>query len=215
MASPSTTPSPARPRAGLITSSTRDVRSASVTITLARARRSACSKNSPLCAVFTAAVTAPTRPAPNQKYTHCGQVAANNATPSPGPMPESNSARAAAWDRRRICSKVTSTPSIDIITRSGHCSARRSRTAATLNCSTPKSAGPMGFSSHAAARTGTQDIRLPQQPGPDHRWRCSRSRPALPVRPGRSGAPSGAAPRSRAPLPVPGSASPGTSCSPR
>ena len=101
----------------------------------------------------------------------------------------------------------------------GNCSARRSRTAATLNRSTPKSAGPIGFPSHAgAAPTGTRAIRLlkpSQPPGPDRRWRCSRSRLSRPLRPGRNDAPSAAAPRSRAPPPVRGSASPGTSCSPR
>src|SRR5262249_1786088 len=38
----------------------------------------------------------------------------------------------------------TSVPAIDIITRSGYCSARRSSTAGTVNRSTPKSEGPKG-----------------------------------------------------------------------
>ncbi len=36
--------------------------------------RSACKRKSPLLAAFTAAVTAPMRAAPSQKYTHSGQV---------------------------------------------------------------------------------------------------------------------------------------------
>src|SRR5271168_5619489 len=51
---------------------------------------------------------------------------------------------AAAIDRCRIWAKVTSVPAIDIITRSGYCSARRSSTAGTVNRSTPKSEGPQG-----------------------------------------------------------------------
>src|SRR5271168_3901457 len=51
---------------------------------------------------------------------------------------------AAAQDRCRICSKVTSIPAIDIITRSGYCSARRSSTAGTVKRSAPKSEGPKG-----------------------------------------------------------------------
>ena len=58
-------------------------------------------------------------------------------------------------------------------------------------------------------------IRHPQPPGPVHRRRCTRSRRARALCPGRSDAPSAAAPRSRGPPPAPGWASPGTSCSPR
>ena len=48
-------------------SATRGCRSVSVTIAFARDNRSACSRKSPLLAAFTAAATAPMRPAPNQK----------------------------------------------------------------------------------------------------------------------------------------------------
>ena len=67
--------------------------------------------------------------------------------------------------------------------------------------------------SRHAGHSGSSKPSLP--PGRDHRWRCSRSLRASSLRPGRSGAPSAAAPRSRAPLRVRDSASPGTSCSPR
>ena len=97
--------------------------------TLARDSRSACTRNSSLLATFTAAVTAPIRAAPNQKYTHSGHVAVNNATVSPRPTPMSTNAFAAAHDRSRICSNVTGVPAIDISNRSGYCSAPRSSTA--------------------------------------------------------------------------------------
>ena len=86
--------------------------------TLARDSRSACTRKSSLLATFTAAVTAPIRAAPNQKYTHSGQVAVNSATVSPLPTPMSTNAFAAARDRSRICSNVTGVPAIDISNRS-------------------------------------------------------------------------------------------------
>src|SRR4030088_3061550 len=67
---------------------------------------------------------------------------------------------AAAQDRRHICSKVTSTPAIDIITRSGYCSARRSSTAGTVNDSTPKSEGPKGPLIRLPAGLGGGRVRL-------------------------------------------------------
>ncbi len=181
---------------------TRCARSLSVTTNSARDSRNACVRNSPLLAAFTAAVTAPMRAAASQKYTHSGQVPVNNATVCPRRIPSSARMLAAAQDLSRICSNVTGVPAIDIMTRSPNWSARRSSTDGTVNRSTPNDAGLIGIT------------RVPP-PGREHRRRCTRSLSAMPRRPDRTGAPIAAARRSLAPLPVPGWAFRGTSCSPR
>ena len=70
-----------------------------------------------MLAPLIAALTAPIRAAPSQKYTHSGQVPVNRATVSPGLTPSSASTLAAAHERSRICANVTGVPAIDIITR--------------------------------------------------------------------------------------------------
>src|SRR5947209_4543261 len=77
-------------------------------------------------------------------------------------MPKSSRSFAAANDRCRIRSKVMSASAIDIITRSGNSSARRSSTAGTVKRSTPKSTGLMGFPPQTgAAPAGKRGIRPP------------------------------------------------------